>query len=207
MENPVRNSDTTETSTAAEEISEYIKPDVDYGGRTVTMTGYDYDGAWTILDYNMALEEENGDVINDAIVQRNRAVEEALNVNIELVPLGVGDRGSAAVLEKYILAQEDVITFGTQMATGLKNMLTTEGMLVDLNDIPTLDLSHSWWNQNANEEYSLYGKQLAAVGDVNFFNLGAPVVVYFSQNIIDSNKLENPYQLVYDGKWTLDKLI
>ena len=207
VDDPVRNSDTTETALTTEEIPEYIKPDVDYGGRTVTLTGYDYDGAWTILDYNMALEEENGDVINDAIVQRNRAVEEELNVNIELVSLGVGDRGSAAVLEKYILAQEDVITFGTQMATGLKNLITTEGMLVDLNDVPTLDLSHSWWNQHANAEYSLYGKQLAAVGDVNLFNLGAPVVVYFSQDVINNNKLNNPYQLVYDGKWTLDKMI
>lgn len=195
--------DTTDTTALS---SEYTAPNVDYGGRTVTMTGYNYDGAWVILRYNVALEEENGDFINDAIVKRNRAVEEALNIKLDLIPLTVDDRGSSAVLQKYVLAQEDVVQVGMQMASGMSQLLTTEGMVVDLQEIPTLDLSHSWWNQNANEEYTLFGKQLTAIGDICLYNLGAPVVVYFSKTLVENNKLDNPYQLVYDGKWTLDTL-
>ncbi|MBQ2708879.1 MAG: hypothetical protein IJF67_11485 [Clostridia bacterium] len=198
--------DTTSAGTAESAPSEYTKPDVTYNGKTVTITGYDYTGNYVIRKYHIALDEENGDIINDAIVKRNRAVEEALNVNIELVSLTSNDRNNAAVLEKYIMAQEDVITFGTQMSAGLSNLLTTDGMLVDLNDISTLDLTHTWWNQNANEEYTIEGKQFAAIGDVNLFNLGAPVVLFFSKTMVDESKLENPYQLVYDGKWTLDAM-
>ena len=194
-----------DTTTAAQ-VSEYTVPNVDYGGKTITMTGYDYDELWAILDYHVALEEENGDVINDAIVRRNRMVEEELNVSIELIPLGKNDRNSAAILEKYILAQEDTVQVGMQMTGGMSNLLATEGMLVDLNDITTLDLSNSWWNQAANEEFTIYGKQLTAVGDMSFFNLGAPVVFFFSKNMVEENKLDNPYQLVYDGKWTFDTM-
>ena len=206
---PAGQTDDTTTvgeDTTAPVVSEYTPPEVDYGGKTVTITGYSFSGNWAILRYNIALEEENGDTINDGIVKRNRAVEDELNVNIELVPLTSNDRSKPTVLEKYILAQEDVITYGMQMQAGLSKLLTTEGMLVDLKSIPTLDLSKSWWNQNANEEYTIYGKQLAAVGDACFFNLGAPVVVYFSKDLIEQNKLDNPYQLVYDGKWTIDTM-
>ena len=30
--------------------------------------------------------------------------------------------------------------------------------------------------------------------------------MYFSKDLIEQNKLENPYQLVYDGQWTLDTM-
>ncbi|MBE6613392.1 MAG: hypothetical protein E7632_12985 [Ruminococcaceae bacterium] len=196
--------DTPESTDSPE--TQYTAPEVDYGGKTVTITGYSYSDSWAILRYNIGLEEENGDNINDAIVKRNRAVEQELNVNIEMIPLSKDDRSSPAVLEKYVMAQEDVITYGMQMNCGLSKLLTTDGMLVDLKTIPTLDLTKPWWNQKANDEYTLYGKQLAAVGDACFFNLGAPVVMYFSKDLLEKNQLENPYQLVYDGKWTLDKL-
>ena len=198
------NTDGVDSTSAA--AIEYTAPDVDYGGKTVNITGYNYPGNIALVKYNIALDEENGDVINDAIVARNRAVEEALNVNIELISLANNDRNSSKVLEKYILAQEDVVTYGMQMNVGLGTLLTTPGMLIDLNSIPTLDLSHSWWNANANEEYTINGKQLAAIGDASLYNLGAPVIVMFSKNLVQENQMENPYQLVYDGKWTLDAM-
>ena len=98
------NTDGVDSTSAA--AIEYTAPDVDYGGKTVNITGYNYPGNIALVKYNIALDEENGDVINDAIVARNRAVEEALNVNIELISLANNDRNSSKVLEKYILAQE-----------------------------------------------------------------------------------------------------
>jgi len=203
--NEAANSSDAAESTA--EPEEYSVPDVDYDGRTVTFTGYDYDGPWAILNYNMALSEENGDVINDSVVKRNRAVEEQLNVSIELVPLDSSDRSDPKIIQKYILAQDDVITVGTQMAAGLPTLIATEGMLIDLNAIPTLNLDASWWNTAANEEYTLYEKQLTAIGDINFFNLGAPIVLFFSKDLAENNNLGDLYQLVYDGKWTFDEMI
>ena len=114
---------------------EYQLPEADFGGETFNVY------LWSLS--KLPVEEENGDILNDAIYARNRAVEDELNVNIELIPLTGNDRNSPAVLEKYILAQEDVITYGMQMQAGLSKLLTTEGMLVDLKSIPTLDLSKS----------------------------------------------------------------
>ena len=79
-------------------------------------------------------------------------------------------------------------------------------MLIDLNTVPTLDLSHSWWNQNAVREMNLFGVQYAALGDVNIYNKGAPIVTYFNKQMITDYKLDDPYDLVDSGKWTLDKM-
>ncbi len=49
------------------------------------------------------------------------------------------------------------------MAAGLYSLFSVEGMLIDLNTVPTLDLTNPWWNQNANEEYTLYGKHSSRI--------------------------------------------
>ena len=77
--------DTTEAETAAP--SEYVKPDVDYGGKTITVAVRDIESVWKLADYKITLSEENGDIINDALVKAKRNVEETLNVTVELYPL------------------------------------------------------------------------------------------------------------------------
>lgn len=190
------------------EKAEYEKPDVDYGGKTVTYIAHQWSSNWVINSYKLDSDEENGDQINDAIVKRNRAVEEALKVKLEVLPLTeMSDRDSPTNFNKYALSGEDMFSFAILMSGVLPSLVTTEGMFADLNSIPTLDLSHSWWNQAANEEYTIYGKQQIAVGDICYFNNGAPVVVYFSRELVEKNKFENPYEIVNSGKWTLEKML
>lgn len=190
------------------EKPEYEIPDVDYGGKTITYIAHQWSSNWVINSYELDAAEETGDQINDAIVKRNRAVEEALKVKLEVLPLTEGsDRWDSTNLQKHILSGDDTFSFAMVMGGVLPPILTTEGMLADLRTLPNLDLSHSWWDQAANNEYTLYGKQQAAVGDINFFNNGSPVVVYVSRELIKNNKLDDPYALVSSGKWTVDKML
>ena len=200
--------ETTPEITTAAPKAEYKKPDVDYGGKTVTYITHNWSSNWVINSYDLNSQEENGDLINDAIVRRNRAVEEDLKIKLEILPLTeANDRTSPGNFQKYALSGEDMYSFAILMSGVLPSLVTTEGMFLDLNTIPTLDLSHSWWNQSANAEYTIYGKQQVAVGDICFFNNGAPVVVYFSRELVENNKYENPYELVSSGKWTLVKML
>lgn len=196
------------SETGTEAVSEYEKPDVDYGGKTVTYITHQWSSNWVINSYELDASEENGDLINDAIVKRNRAVEEILKVKLEVLPLTeANDRSSPTNFQKYALSGEELFSFAMLMCGTLPSLLTIEGMFVDLNTMPNLDLSHSWWNQAANEEYNIYGKQQTAVGDICYFNNGAPVVVFFSRELVESNKMEDPYALVKNGKWTLEKML
>ncbi|MBO5219700.1 MAG: hypothetical protein J6C52_09735 [Clostridia bacterium] len=199
--------DSAAADTTAAEVSEYVNPGVDYGGKTVTVAAHHYESEWKIDAYFLTVEEENGDVINDAIVKSRRAVEETLNVKFELMPLDIKARTDPSPLTKFILAGEDAFQISILRTAALPGMLATPSMVVDLNEIDTLDLSHSWWDQNSRAEYELYGRQFAVVGDMCFFTNGAPIVTYFNKTIVEDLKLDDLYKLVYDGKWTLDKMI
>ena len=82
-------SETTGEATSTEpEVTtapaEYQNPGVNYEDQTITIASYSYSTASQITKYNILLDEENGDKINDAIVERNRKVEDELGVNLEL---------------------------------------------------------------------------------------------------------------------------
>ncbi|MBE6611072.1 MAG: hypothetical protein E7632_01155 [Ruminococcaceae bacterium] len=200
--------DTTSTAdtTTAEQLSgEYVNPNVDYGGQTIRAASYDWRGDfWRVADYNLFLTEENGDVLNDAAVKAKRRVEEELNVKLEMFELGAANKPDEIITA--VMAGDDEFKFGMQMQIGMPKLLGDTSILVDLNSVPTLDLSHSWWDQNAVEAYSLYGKQYAAVGDICYYSKTSLISYFFNQQMIIDNNLDNPYDLVREGKWTLEKL-
>ena len=102
-------------------------------------------------------EEQNGDVINDAIYERNSAVEEDLNVKIGVFSLSTFANG-ATELQKVILAGDHVAEIGLVNGSGLPKMLGEKGeYLVDLYDLEGVDFSNSWWDQRCQEELEILG--------------------------------------------------
>ena len=197
--------DTTAAVTDAPE--EYVNPSVDYGGKTVTLAVRDIESVWKLAEYNITLSEENGDIINDALVKAKRNVEETLNVNVELYPLDQrNDSDLIQQIKKPILAGDHAYDFALPKTGIMPSILAEPSLLIDLNEVDTLDLSHSWWYDNATEEYNLYGRQVCAVGDICFYNSAAGVVTYFNKQVAENFKLENMYDLVRSGKWTIDKM-
>jgi len=163
---------------------------------------------YMVANYTMiSHDEETGDVINDAIVNMTRRVEDELNVKLELYPLVNDDRNNITKITTPIYAGEDEIQVAMPLTIGLTKLLATPTMFVDLDSISTLDLTHSWWDQSSIEEYNIGGKQYSAIGDICFFNKCAPIVNFFNKDTLETYKLDDPYQLVYDGKWTLDRMI
>ncbi len=203
IERPTGSHDTNEK----DPNNEYEVPNVNYSGKEVTVASYNYSGEWSFMENHVAMIDDVSTPIKKSIVQRNLAIEEELGVIVNLYTLGSGDRGNSTVIQSAILQGDKVFDFALPMSAGIGSMLRTMGMLVDLNEIETLDLSKSWWNQNANDEYSLYGQQYAAVGDICLFNTVSPIVTFFSKDMIVDYGLEDPYELAEKGTWTLDKMI
>lgn len=72
-------------------------PEVNYEGQYFNII---IDGG-TIGNADFIAEEENGEILNDAVFARNRAVEEQLNVNIEAEVIGYGP-SFVSELDTYI---------------------------------------------------------------------------------------------------------
>jgi len=146
-------------------------------------------------------EEENGDPLNDAIYKRNKIVEDGLNIEIEEILIA----GPEAKAKKSIQANTDDydIVFTD---SGQAGSLASQGFYLNLHDVPGLNLDAWYWNQNANESAELLGKLCFTTSDANIITNDGIWLLYYNKKIVQDLGLENPYQLVRDGKWTVDAL-
>lgn len=69
--------------------------------------------------------------------------------------------------------------------------------------------NNSWLLRNniysCHNNLSFYGKQYITSGPISLDYYYAPCVIAFNQRLIDEHQIENPYDMVLDGKWTIDK--
>ena len=155
---------------------------------------------------------ETGDVVDDAVYNRNRAIEERLNVRLEYMSNTSmdywGDRNIFMdTVRSSVLANDGSI----DIAAGLSNImpnLAQDGMFINLlgKDVPYLNFDSPWWPAELTEELSVKGRLYMASGEACLGVIKGMMCFYFNKDMVEKNKLENPYDLVTDGKWTLDKM-
>lgn len=196
-----------ETETEAV-TAEYTDPGVDYGGETFTFI--DYDPAswnWIAGSYSdIHAEEESGDPLNDAQYRRNRAAEDTLNVRLATLPAGNGE-GNTAMLNRLIAAADPSADAAFLFLSNTASMLSDAGKLVDLLSIDTLDTTASWWNQNANSEFTLGGQLKVLTGDLSIYTTFSPIMVFFNKTVAESFDIGDLYGMVRAGTWTYDEMI
>ena len=188
-----------------------IPDDLDFKGRTFTFLtcGVRSDHTSEIL-YNQPTEnnENVSERVNDAVQERNRLVEEKLN--IEIKELYVHDprrkNGEFANTVRQAVAagfaEFDVVVPGIYDGA----TLAAGGFLYDLNsDIPYLDMTQPWWEQSFNEELTVNNKLYFTIGDIGIINKATSSALMFNKRLLGEYGLENPYDLVRQMKWTMDK--
>lgn len=147
-------------------------------------------------------EEENGDPINDAIYKRNKKIEEQYGVQIKEI-LHLRETLSDPVRKSVMAADNSYdLICGNIMQLG---NLARRGDLLDLTKVNHLDLSRPWYDQNAASDLSVGHKLFYAVSELQISSKDATWVVLFNKKLLQNLGLDDPYNLVNDGKWTMDK--
>ncbi|MCI8387463.1 MAG: extracellular solute-binding protein [Clostridiales bacterium] len=182
--------------------NEYVYPTFDLGEDTFTIlnTSQNY-SFYSYIDF----ESETGDTLDDIIYKRNRTVEEKFNFKMEVVEFELDE--AANKLQTAVLSNDDVYDLAfirdQYMSTAI-----SEGYLQNLDDIPEIQLDCEWWDGKATDE-SRIGKSkkaLFALTDVSLTDFEGTYVTFFNQDMFENLKLDLPYQLVLDGKWTFDRM-
>lgn len=189
------------TAAAVTENNEYTYPEADYEGHTfLILNQNECDWANMLI----APDETNGELINDALYNRNARIEERYNVKIKEQRVLYDD--IKKITTNVITAGDDTYDMIPFPLNEL-GALMTENYFVDLSTIDSLKLSEPWWDQTVIDDATINGKCYLASSDISFFPFEATWVIYFNKNILSNLGLEAPYQLVNDGKWTIDRLI
>ena len=186
-----------ETEATAAELRPDL-PDETYGGREFVLFNTFF-GESKYVDSEIYPAELDGEALNDALYERCRSVEEQYDVKI------TDTHGSLSQAKKAISAGDDA--FGVTFAT-LTDIMScvTAGYAVDLMTMPYIDLEAPWWDQNAKDKLSFCGKLYYSFSDLIFLQLDNCRAFYFNKKMIDDFGLENPYDIVRDYRWTIDKM-
>ena len=167
-------------------------------------------GGWTLrysdtLQYDICRfsirEEETGDVLNDAIFRSNRDVEEKLNITIKSVLYD--DPGKLA---DVIIAGEDAFDIATGQDLRMGE-LALGGYMSDISGLEQLDFDAVWWPKHSVDAYTINSKMLLFSNYSSYFGLSRARVWYINKSLCADYGLTVPYDKIFDGSWTLDRLI
>ncbi len=197
----------TDTGTAApvETEAAYIKanvPEKDFGGETFTFYGRIYDGVWSADD--ILSHTEVGEQINDAVYARTAYIEDTYNV--KLATIESGETTVTSYVKTYITAGDSAFQ-AVVCDVYDSGALSVDGMLLDLNTVPNIDLSQPWWAQTANGSMSIANKQFYATGELFIADNKATRIFFFNKDIIRELDLDDPYTLVENNEWTIEKYL
>jgi hypothetical protein len=191
-----------ETETTAERIEPNVPDDKNYGGYEFTLLGNStaYNPYWYSKD--LYVEEENGDLLNDAVYYRNRTIEDKYNITIK----GKLSGTQYADAKKSIKAGDNTFDVFSVPLQGATAQLAQEGMLLDLKQMPYIDLEKPWWDQKANQQLSINHKLMFTISDLLIIDKDALFIFLFNKDLLKERGLEDPYKLVKENKWTIDKM-
>lgn len=189
-------------TTTVSETTNYIDtlPSEDYGLEEFVIIGQSYAGR-----QNFYIEELEGDVRNDALYDRDRAVEERLNINLEYV--SIQDRGQVTTtVQQSILADDESYHLIMNSLSGGINTLTSGGLLLDLKELPYVSLDSELWNASMVKNMSFDDKLYFTTGPISLSYFTTPIAMMMNLRLADEYKIDNIYETVKSGKWTVDLL-
>ncbi len=158
--------------------------------------------------YEIDIEEETGDLIDDALYARNRRIEERFAVEIVPIITNAND-GSTHVnaVKQSILASDDAFDLAaTYVFTS--GPLVTEGYYLNWLDMPYNDMSKPWWINGVNENFRVGDAMYTAVGDMCLSTLQLTYGLFYNRTKgLDYDLNETVYGKVFDGTWTIDSFM
>lgn len=189
-----------ETTTAYEEDN--IDAGLNFGGEVINFL------YWQDSNYEEFYSEGmTGDLINDAIYQRNTSVEERLGVDFNFIGADGNEYNEAAFTKKVSSSisagDHEFDLIGAYSYTG--GLCAAQGLLCDLSDVENLDFEKPWWSEMLIKQSTVNNKIFFVSGDISANAIYMMYVTFFNKDILSGYGLEDPYGLVNSGKWTIDK--
>ena len=151
-------------------------------------------------DFNA--ETLTGDLKNDLIFERNAMVEEKLGVDLQIQWTDYTDVDARCKIQVQA-GTEDYNLYGGHR---ISLALSYQGFHYDLSDIPTLDLTQEWWDQGYIDAITINDSLYTIIGDAGVSTLLFVSSLTFNKKLMDEANIAYPYDLVREGKWTMDAL-
>lgn len=192
----------TETDTA-DPYPDNLPAELDYGGEEISFIYRE-----EIAD-EFYIESFDGDVVHDNILSSMNSVEERLDVDI-IVTLRPGHLIGAR--EEYMNHIDNSIMAGDRsydwvdLMIGNAPLRAMSGNYMNLLENSMIDLDQPWYLSGLRNVCTVADQLFFVSGDASLGYLKSVFCMYFNKVLAEIYDIENLYQTVESGNWTLNKL-
>jgi len=186
------------TTPPADDIYEFVEADFDKEEFKFLHYG---ETATDFHDRYIWSEDYSGGVIDHAVAERNRLVEDKYNVKITAEECGPA--GEATIRMQAGQCDFEVIY---EWGIRLKN-IGVFGMLYDFNELNYISLDKSYWVPTATEGLTVADRLFITTNMVTMNSIAWVQTYFFNKNMMDEIGYDYPYEYVQSGNWTYDVLL
>jgi hypothetical protein len=155
---------------------------------------------------DFACDEPNGDAWNDSVYARNKMVEQALNIELDVEPVqGYAFQGIVDSMAAAGWTEEDYNYVASHTRAALS--YATNGTIADLGSYDEINIYRSYWEQALVDEVLIDDSIYALMGEISVYDQTGTTVVTFNKDLFSQRGYEEPYDLVRTYDWTVDRLL
>ncbi len=209
---PTTSGDTQTTNTKKETTDEESRnaiddelPDSDFGGKEFIVLG-SAAVSNPIEDFRgfVIADELTGEIVNDAVYNRNLTISDRFNAVIGYEAPGNGYDDTCSYIQKAVTAGEPDAFHLASFHVVSNGSLVTKGYYMNWYDIPHVDFSKPWWSDSTVNDLTENGRCFLAVGDAAVSSVSQTYCMLVNKTKLANYDVPNVYDSVREGKWTLD---
>ena len=180
-----------------------LPDELDFGGATITVLW------WTDVERpEFFVEDTNGELVNDAIFERNAKVEDQMGITLDWIGIkgqynnNVGKEYADHVGNMYASGDK---TYDIMSAHSRTIALTAMyGYCADLMQAEYLDFEKPWWPEVMTETATIGDKMYFVTGDVSVNSIHQMYTIFYNKDLITNYNLVEPAQYVLEDNWTIE---
>ncbi len=167
------------------------------------------DDWWTNMNHIMDYEENQPDMVADAVYTRNRKIENDMGITVSVIKedyeqlYALMRQGVEAGDDAYDVCYLPLCAWGSSTIIG-------GGYQINLYDIPELHLDAEWWNASFISSMTVGSggdEMIYAVSDyANLCGYSYTGMLFFNKDMMRTLGMDMPYDAVRNGTWTYDLL-
>jgi len=192
----------TEAGPTVEELVGFGKSDHNF--KTFTILVSDTDQSEHLA------EGYDGTIVNDLIFARNMQAEDYFGIEIKVHPEQGGQpahkQNFMSKIQTAALTEEnpyDLIVGVTSMVSSMFG----NSYFLPTNHLDYVDLSRNWWMTDLHEQLQINGNIYLLYGDMNLSLYSKVHCFMFGEQLVRDLQIEDPYDLVENNEWTIEKVI
>ena len=189
-----------------EETIGVVPPEVDFGGEDFTILCRE-SNSWGSWEDEIHADEQETEVVNQAVYNRNLAVSEALGVEIKVIPIPghwTDAETFTNTFKNSILSGDGAFDIIVAQQAYMANLANVD-LYMNMYDVPYVkdDLGSSYFYQDLVNELTVNDTLHYLIGDYTITYMDNINVMYFNKQIAVNENLGDIYQIVRDGEWTI----